>query len=180
MRVPCYTSLASRLYQSLCIMNIHMNKIISPPGVFLAPQGLIKFFVMTLLQLPLLIHLIFSYSPLYINTGSKKELVDRMYRKESNDSGFLRTYSIIYPSLYPPWLILPQYRVVHTKCPLHLSCILLAQSPLACATLSEFSVGHQVGGGALPPPPGSMRNKQGGYKINGEDTQCELPCTKAK
>ena len=32
---------------------------------------------------------------LYINTGSKKGLIDRMYRKESNDCGFLRTYSII-------------------------------------------------------------------------------------
>ena len=47
---------------------------------------------------------------LYINTVSNKGLIDRMHRKESNDSGFLRMYTIIHPSLYPPWLILPQYR----------------------------------------------------------------------
>ena len=33
---------------------------------------------------------------LYINTGSKKGYIDRMYGMESNDCGFLRTYSIIY------------------------------------------------------------------------------------
>ena len=30
---------------------------------------------------------------LYINTGSKKGLIDRIFRKESNDSGFLQTHS---------------------------------------------------------------------------------------
>ena len=37
---------------------------------------------------------------------------------QSFDRGVFRTYSIIHPYL-------PQYRVVHTKCPLHLSCNLL-------------------------------------------------------
>ena len=60
-----------------------------------------------------------TLSVIYPVLRQNKGVLLNMFEKEYNDCGFLQTYFIIHPYFA---------RVVHTKCPLHQSCILLVKN----------------------------------------------------